>query len=178
MAGPRPPRSRRPKWRRRRARSPGRSGRRRGGLASPSSFLWGPYLDLVCMYIYIQLHIYIYTWTSKRAKIMDPILPLLSILGYWANILGSFGGSGIYIYMYVCIYTYTYLYPTWMKQVCNSWPLGLFLNKSWAIVLRSLGVYVVGAPGVQVSKYDGTRSRKPLWVLCIFGLGNWTLQVL
>ena len=28
------------------------------------------------------------------AKIMDPILPLLSILGYWAIILGSFGGPG------------------------------------------------------------------------------------
>ena len=30
------------------------------------------------------------------AKIMDPILPILSILGYWAIILGSFGGSGRY----------------------------------------------------------------------------------
>ena len=28
------------------------------------------------------------------AKIMDPILPILSILGYWAVILGSFGGPG------------------------------------------------------------------------------------
>ena len=28
------------------------------------------------------------------AKIMDPILPVLSILGYWAIILGSFGGPG------------------------------------------------------------------------------------
>ena len=28
------------------------------------------------------------------AKIMDPILPILSILGYWAIILGSFGGPG------------------------------------------------------------------------------------
>ena len=30
------------------------------------------------------------------AKIMDPILPLLSILGYWAIILGSFGGPGLH----------------------------------------------------------------------------------
>ena len=29
------------------------------------------------------------------AKIMDPILPILSILGYWAIILGSFGGPGM-----------------------------------------------------------------------------------
>ena len=28
------------------------------------------------------------------AKIMDPILPILCILGYWAMILGSFGGPG------------------------------------------------------------------------------------
>ena len=28
------------------------------------------------------------------AKIMDPILPLLSILGYWSIVLGSFGGPG------------------------------------------------------------------------------------
>ena len=28
------------------------------------------------------------------AKIMDPILPILSVLGYWAIILGSFGGPG------------------------------------------------------------------------------------
>ena len=28
------------------------------------------------------------------AKIIDPILSLLSILGYWAIILGSFGGPG------------------------------------------------------------------------------------
>ena len=34
------------------------------------------------------------TWTSKMAKIMDPILPILAILGYWAIILGSFGGPG------------------------------------------------------------------------------------
>ena len=31
------------------------------------------------------------TWTSKMAKIVDPIL---SVLGYWAIILGSFGGPG------------------------------------------------------------------------------------
>ena len=35
-----------------------------------------------------------YTWTSKMAKLMDPILPILSILGYWSIILGSFGGPG------------------------------------------------------------------------------------
>ena len=29
------------------------------------------------------------------AKIMDPILPILSVLGCWAIILGSFGGPGI-----------------------------------------------------------------------------------
>ena len=29
------------------------------------------------------------------AKTMDPILPILSILGYWAIILGSFGGPGL-----------------------------------------------------------------------------------
>ena len=28
------------------------------------------------------------------AKIMDPILSLLCILGYWAIVLGSFGGPG------------------------------------------------------------------------------------
>ena len=28
------------------------------------------------------------------AKIMDPILPILSFLRYWAIILGSFGGPG------------------------------------------------------------------------------------
>ena len=31
----------------------------------------------------------------KMAKIMDPILPIFSILGYWAIILGSFGGPGL-----------------------------------------------------------------------------------
>ena len=34
------------------------------------------------------------TWTSKMAKIMDPTLPLLSVLGFWAIILGYFGGPG------------------------------------------------------------------------------------
>ena len=34
------------------------------------------------------------TWTSKMAKIMDPILPILSVLRCWAIILGSFGGPG------------------------------------------------------------------------------------
>ena len=29
------------------------------------------------------------------AKAMDPILPILSLLGYWAIILGSFGGPGL-----------------------------------------------------------------------------------
>ena len=32
--------------------------------------------------------------SSKMAKIIDPILPILSILGYWAIILGSLGGPG------------------------------------------------------------------------------------
>ena len=36
------------------------------------------------------------TWTSKMAKTMDPILPVLSMLEYWAMILGSFGGPGTY----------------------------------------------------------------------------------
>ena len=31
------------------------------------------------------------------AQKMDPILPILSILGYWAIILGSFGGPGMCI---------------------------------------------------------------------------------
>ena len=31
------------------------------------------------------------------AKIMVPVLPILSILGYWAIILGSFGGPGRYV---------------------------------------------------------------------------------
>ena len=30
------------------------------------------------------------------ANILDPILPILSVLGYWAIILGAFGGPGIY----------------------------------------------------------------------------------
>ena len=34
------------------------------------------------------------------AKIMDPMLPILSILGYWSIILGSFGGPGIW---YGCV---------------------------------------------------------------------------
>ena len=29
------------------------------------------------------------------AKIMDPILPILSMLGNWSIILGSFGGPGM-----------------------------------------------------------------------------------
>ena len=39
----------------------------------------------------------VYTCTSKMAKIMDPILPILSILRYWAIILGSFGGLRRYL---------------------------------------------------------------------------------
>ena len=34
-------------------------------------------------------------WTSKMAKLMDPILPILVILGSWAILLGSFGGPGV-----------------------------------------------------------------------------------
>ena len=34
------------------------------------------------------------TWTSKMPKIMDPILPVVSGLGCWAIILGTFGGPG------------------------------------------------------------------------------------
>ena len=44
------------------------------------------------------------------AKIMDPILPILSILGYWAIILGSFGGPVICVYIYICICFYIYIY--------------------------------------------------------------------
>ena len=43
----------------------------------------------------LQAHSNAATWTSKMAKTMDPTLPILSILGYWAMILGSFGGPGI-----------------------------------------------------------------------------------
>ena len=32
------------------------------------------------------------------AKIMDPLLPILSILGYWAIVLGSFGGPGTFTF--------------------------------------------------------------------------------
>ena len=39
------------------------------------------------------IHIYIYTWTSEMANIMDPILPILSILGDWAILLGYFWRS-------------------------------------------------------------------------------------
>ena len=38
------------------------------------------------------------TWTSKMAKIVDPTLPVLSILGYRAIILGSFGGPGTFCF--------------------------------------------------------------------------------
>ena len=31
------------------------------------------------------------------AKIMDPIMPILSILGNWAIILGFFGGPGMHV---------------------------------------------------------------------------------
>ena len=30
----------------------------------------------------------------QNAQNKDPIPPILSVLGYWANMLGSFGGSG------------------------------------------------------------------------------------
>ena len=33
------------------------------------------------------------------ANIMDPILPIASIMGSWAIILGSFGGPGICMYV-------------------------------------------------------------------------------
>ena len=49
------------------------------------------------------------------AKIMDPILTILSILGYWAIILGSFGGPGMYI---IC--TVGYLDPQGLMQVLHS----------------------------------------------------------
>ena len=34
------------------------------------------------------------TWNSQLPKIMDPILPILSIFGHWAIVLGTFGGPG------------------------------------------------------------------------------------
>ena len=37
---------------------------------------------------------YLIYCSSKRAKIMDPILPIVSILRSWAIILGSFEGPG------------------------------------------------------------------------------------
>ena len=37
------------------------------------------------------------------AKIMDPVLTILSILGYWAIILSSFGGPGRYTWMFLQI---------------------------------------------------------------------------
>ena len=36
------------------------------------------------------------TWTSKMAQRMDAILPIVSILRYWAIMLRSFGGLGNY----------------------------------------------------------------------------------
>ena len=38
------------------------------------------------------------TWTSNMAKIMGPILPKLSVLGYWAILLGALLES-----RYLCI---------------------------------------------------------------------------
>ena len=35
-------------------------------------------------------------WTSQMAKIMDTILPTVSILRSWAILLGSLGGLGVY----------------------------------------------------------------------------------
>ena len=49
------------------------------------------------IYIYTYIHICIYTCTSKMAKIMDPILHIVSILEYWAIILGFWRSR------YVCI---------------------------------------------------------------------------
>ena len=54
---------------------------------------------------YVHIYIYVYTWTSKLAKIMDPVLPILSILGYRAIILGSFGGPGIDTYTHTHTYS-------------------------------------------------------------------------
>ena len=39
------------------------------------------------------------TWSSKMAKIMAPILPIVFILRYWVIVWGSFGGPGIGINM-------------------------------------------------------------------------------
>ena len=36
------------------------------------------------------------------AKIMDPIVPILSILGYWAIILGPSGGPGTCLFQRSC----------------------------------------------------------------------------
>ena len=37
------------------------------------------------------------------AKIVDPILPILFVLGYWAIILGTFGGPGMYIHIFTYV---------------------------------------------------------------------------
>ena len=65
-------------------------------------------------------------WTSKMAKIMDPILPILSILEYWAIILGSFGGPGR------CLYSVAWSPPTplpWPSGPPPSYPLPCFNDR-------------------------------------------------
>ena len=37
------------------------------------------------------------TWTFKMPKRIDPMLPILSVLGCWAIILGTFGGPGTWL---------------------------------------------------------------------------------
>ena len=40
-----------------------------------------------------NIHTYVCTWTSTMAKMMDPILPILFMLGYWAIVVGLFWRS-------------------------------------------------------------------------------------
>ena len=45
----------------------------------------------------MSLQVDTYLDLQSIAKIRDPILPRVSILGYWAILLGSFGGPGRYL---------------------------------------------------------------------------------
>ena len=50
----------------------------------------------------MEAAISISTGTSKMAKTMEPMLPILFVLEYWAIILDSFGSPGRY--RYGCFY--------------------------------------------------------------------------
>ena len=59
------------------------------------------------------------------AKIIDPILPILSILGYWAMILGSFGGPGNRTIRTqvarVLLFSYVVLGAPWFRVPLKRW---------------------------------------------------------